>query len=131
MDGGRVNSVWEADTNLSKFPQLEKDLNTDVLVIGGGMAGVLCAWNLHREGIDCTLIEANRIMQGVSGRTTAKITSQHGLIYHKLLRNMGPEQVRMYWKANEDALGVFRTLAGEIDCDFAQLENLPSMVVIT
>ena len=118
MDGDRVNSVWEADTNLSKFPQLEKDLNTDVLVIGGGMAGLLCAWNLHREGIDCTLIEANRIMQGVSGRTTAKITSQHGLIYHKLLRNMGPDQARMYWKANEDALGVFRTLAGEIDCDF-------------
>ena len=96
---------------MPQFPQLEGDLHTDVLIIGGGVAGLLCAWNMTRAGIDCTLIEQNRIMHGVSGRTTAKITSQNGLIYGKLLKELGPERARMYWQANEDALAVYRELA--------------------
>ena len=82
------------------------------------MAGLLCAGNLTRAGVDCVLIEENRLMSGVSGRTTAKITSQHGLIYSKLLDRYGPEKARLYWQANEDALTAFRGLAENADCDF-------------
>ena len=71
---------------MPRFPRLEGDLRTDVLIVGGGLAGLLCAWNMTRAGIDCTLIEEHSIMHGVSGRTTAKITSQHGLVYGKLLK---------------------------------------------
>ena len=100
------------------FPQLEGDLRTDVLIVGGGLAGLLCAWNMTKSGIDCTLIEENRIMHGVSGRTTAKITSQHGLIYSKLLKEFGIERAGMYWQANEDALALYRELAQTADADF-------------
>ncbi len=114
-----MDSIWGRDVQMPQFDQLEGDLRTDVLIVGGGLAGLLCAWNLTRAGVDCVLIEENRLMQGVSGRTTAKITSQHGLIYHKLLRKFGPERARMYWQANQDALGAFRELAETADCDFA------------
>jgi len=114
-----MDSIWEKDTQLSRFPQLESDLRTDVLIVGGGLAGLVCAWNLNRAGIDCTLIEENQIMHGVSGRTTAKITSQHGLIYRKLLKEFGRERAAMYWQANEDALAVYRELAGTADIGFA------------
>ena len=103
---------------MPRFPQLEKDIHTDVLVIGGGLSGLLCAWNLHRAGISCVLIEENRLMEGVSGRTTAKITSQHGLIYEKLLKKFGPENAKLYWQANQAALAEFRKLAEEADFDF-------------
>jgi len=103
---------------MPQFPRLEGDLSTDVLVIGGGLAGLLCAWNLTRSGVDCTLIEENHLMHGVSGRTTAKLTSQHGLIYEKLLKKFGPEKAWMYWRANEDALSVYRKLAENLDFDF-------------
>lgn len=109
-----MDSIWEKDAKLPRFPKLEGDLRTDVLVIGGGLAGLLCAWQLTRAGVDCTLIEENRLMHGVSGRTTAKVTSQHGLIYDKLLRKFGSEQARLYWRANEEGLSALRELGEAI-----------------
>ena len=57
------------------FEQLDGDINTDVLIIGGGIAGVLCAYALKGAGVDCTLVEAKRIGSGITKNTTAKITS--------------------------------------------------------
>ena len=117
-----MDSIWGADVQMPRFPQLDSDLHTDVLIIGGGLAGLLCAWNLTRTGINCVLIEQNRLMQGVSGRTTAKLTSQHGLIYGKLLKKFGVEQARLYWQANQNALAELSALAETAACDY-KLEN--------
>ena len=117
-----MDSIWGADVQMPRFPQLDKDLHTDVLIIGGGLVGLLCAWNLNRAGIDCVLIEQNRLMQGVSGRTTAKLTSQHGLMYGKLLKKFGVEQARLYWQANQNALAELSALAETAACDY-KLEN--------
>lgn len=119
----QMDSIWETTVQMPAFSPLEGDLSTDILVIGGGLAGLLCAWNLTRSGIACTLIEEKRIMHGVSGRTTAKITSQHGLIYDRLLRDLGPERARMYWQANEDALAFFRNQAQAAEWDFLPQNN--------
>lgn len=113
-----MQTIWGADSQLPRFSPLDGDLKTDVLIVGGGLAGILCAWSLHRAGIECVLIEQNRLMQGVSGRTTAKLTSQHGLVYDKLLGKFGAEKARLYWQANEDALAAFRKLAEKMDFDF-------------
>ena len=118
------NSIWADGIDLPTFPQLEQDLETGVLVIGGGLAGILCAWELDQRGADYALIEADRICRGVSRNTTAKITSQHGLIYEKLLREFGPEKARAYWEANEAALDQYRRMAQNIDCDFETKDNL-------
>ena len=116
------NSIW-ARVELPEFPALEGDLHTDVLIIGGGLAGVLCAYELAQEGVDYALIEADRILKGVSRNTTAKITSQHGLIYHKLLRQFDEDTAKGYWQANEGALERYRQLAKRIDCDFEVKDN--------
>lgn len=108
---------------MPRFPALETDRKTDVLIIGGGLAGILCAWNLKQAGVDCVLIEQDRLMQGVSGRTTAKITSQHGLIYAKLLKKFGPEKAGLYYQANQDALASFCDLAEKMPCDFQRQDN--------
>lgn len=118
-----MHSIWEDNVKLPRFSQLDTDLHTDVLIIGGGLAGLLCAWNLTRMGVDCVLIEQNRMMSGVSGRTTAKLTSQHGLIYGKLIKKYGLEPTKRYWQANQDALTRFRALAETADCEFALEKN--------
>lgn len=118
-----MNTIWEKDIQMPRFPQLKTDLQTDVLIIGGGLTGLLCADRLKRAAVDCVLIEQNRLMSGVSGRTTAKLTSQHGLIYHKLLRKFGQERSQLYRQANEDALTAFRELAATADCDFQEQTN--------
>ncbi len=115
-----MDSIWKEDCKMPRFPSLEGDLHTEVAIIGGGLAGLLCAYQLTEAGIDCVLMEENRIMQGVSGRTTAKITSQHGLIYGKLLKTLGQERAKLYWQAQEDALAQLVVLAEKTDCDFSR-----------
>lgn len=113
-------SLWEETWRPPEFPRLEGDVDTHVLVVGGGMAGVLCAYFLHRAGVPYVLAEADTIGSGITKNTTAKITSQHGLIYHQLVRRWGVERARQYLAAQEEALERYRTLCRDIDCGFEE-----------
>lgn len=113
-----MQSVWSNSITIPTFPQLQKDMQTDVLIIGGGIAGILCAHALKEAGVNYTLVEANHICSGITQNTTAKITIQHGLIYHKLIKKFGLEKTRMYLDANEAALQEYRKLGSTINCDF-------------
>lgn len=116
--GDRMNNaIWTEDVHLPNFPKLKGDLTTDVLIIGGGLAGILCAHRLKMAGIDYALIEADRIGCGVTRNTTAKITSQHGLVYHKLIAMHGPLIAKAYYRANEEAAGELIRLAQATECD--------------
>ena len=113
-----MDSIWTKTAQLPQFEPLRSDLNTDVLIIGGGLAGVLCAYKLAQAGVDYALVEADRICSGITKNTTAKITSQHGLIYDKLIREFGVERARLYLEANQGALEEYRALCRDIDCYF-------------
>lgn len=115
-----MKSVWHENVTAPAFPALDRNIKTDVLVIGGGMAGVLCAYFLKRRGIDCTLVEASKIGSGITKNTTAKITSQHGLIYDKLIKRAGIEKAQMYLEANGEAVAKFKELAEIIPCSFEE-----------
>ena len=118
-----MESIWTQTAQLPAFEPLRGDLKTGVLVIGGGMAGLLCAYRLTEAGADCALVEADRLCGGVTAGTTAKITSQHGLVYHKLLREFGPEKARLYLEANQAALEEYRRLCRDIDCGFQERDS--------
>ncbi len=102
---------------------LRLDTHTDVLIIGGGIAGILCAYMLQQSGVDYILTEATEICSGITKNTTAKITSQHGLIYNKLMKQFGIEKARLYLDANEAAIGQYRQLCKSIDCEFEEKDN--------
>ena len=116
-------SLWTATAALPRFEPLRGDVRTDVLVIGGGIAGLLCARLLTDAGVDMLLVEADRIASGVTARTTAKITAQHGLLYDKLLRRFGPEPAALYLRANEQAVAAYRRMSEGIDCGFETKDN--------
>lgn len=111
-------SVWQKNVNLPSFDRLDGDIKTDVLIIGGGICGLLCAWALDKAGVDYLLVEGKTIASGITQNTTAKITSQHGLIYSKLISAFGTERAEMYLKANQKAIEDYKTLCSGIDCDF-------------
>ena len=123
-----INSLWAETAKLPSFPSLEQDLKTDILIVGGGMAGLLCACALNRACADYALIEADRICGGVTRNTTAKITSQHGLIYDKLIGEYDVETARLYYEANQAAMSSFRRLAADYPC---QMETKPAFVYTT
>lgn len=118
-----MRSVWKDNSQLPEFEQQKGNLKTDVLIIGGGMAGILCAYMLEKEGVDYALVEAETVCGGITGNTTAKITSQHGLIYGKLIREFSVEEARMYLSANEAAIEKYRKLCADIDCGFEMKDN--------
>ena len=115
-----MESIWHKTIQLPQFPQLDGDVSTDVLVIGGGMAGLLCAYQLKKAGVDCVVAERKRIASGITGNTTAKVTYQHGLIYSKLAKKYGLEAAGLYLKANEQSLSEYRALCADIPCDFEE-----------
>ena len=102
-----MSSIWSLDTEFPKKERLTEDISTEVVVIGAGMAGLLTAYLLHQENIDTIVLEANRIASGQTMNTTAKITSQHSLIYDKLISDFGMEIARGYALANEEALKTY------------------------
>ena len=115
-----MESIWTDTAPLPHYPPLQGEVHTDALVIGGGMAGLLCACNLRKAGVNCIVAEARTIAGGITKNTTAKITAQHGLIYHRLINRFGPERTRLYYDANQQALEDLRRLCQGIDCDFKE-----------
>lgn len=115
-------SLWLASTPETSYPALTQDIQADVAIVGGGFCGIACAYQLAAEGIGVVVLEANHILQGTTGHTTAKITSQHGLIYSKIGNTMGEELAKQYAQANEAAIGIIEKLSKElhIDCDFVR-----------
>ncbi len=121
--GDYMLSIWSAESKFKSFPQLNEDKKTDVLIIGGGIAGLLCAYKLTQRGVNCIVLEADKICRGVTQNTTAKITSQHGFIYDKLIKNFGTEKAQMYLYANEKAIREYENLSTKISCDFENEDN--------
>lgn len=118
-----MKSIWWEGVELSRFPTLKQDINTDVLIIGGGMAGVLTAYLLSQQGVDCVLVEKERIGGGVTGNTTAKVTAQHGLIYNQIAQDYGLDAAKVYLQANLQALERYAALADTIPCDWERQDN--------
>ena len=118
-----MNSIWTESVTMPHFETLEGDVKTDVLIIGGGITGILCAWFLEKKGVDYLLVEGRRICSGVTKNTTAKITAQHGLIYADLLKKAGEERAKIYLDANQRALEEYFSLCRRIECDFEERSN--------
>lgn len=123
-----MSSVWIENTTAQKFDKLKDNIDTDVLIVGGGITGILCAYFLKEKGIKYALVEAKRIGYGITHNTTAKITSQHGLIYNSLIQDKGIEKAKQYFNANQLALEKYKELSRNINCDF---EEKPAFVYST
>jgi glycine/D-amino acid oxidase-like deaminating enzyme/nitrite reductase/ring-hydroxylating ferredoxin subunit len=131
MTAVRHTSVW-LDTGPPQpaFPQLEQHVRADVAVLGGGIAGITTALLLAEAGASVVLLEADRLACGVTGHTTAKVSSQHGLIYARLRSRFGADAARTYGEANQAALDwiAHRVERDGIDCD---LRRRPSYAYVT
>ncbi|GAA0066916.1 MAG: FAD-dependent oxidoreductase [Clostridium perfringens] len=117
-----MKSVWSESCKFRKREALNKDIKTDVLVIGAGIAGILTAYMLKQKGREVIVIDASEIASGNTKNTTAKITSQHDLIYSKLITEFGEEKARQYAKANELAIKKYKEIIEDkrIECDFEE-----------
>ncbi|MGK7379008.1 FAD-dependent oxidoreductase [Planococcus sp. 1R117A] len=117
----QLKSYWREFKDVPSFPALQGNESTDIGIIGGGIVGIISAYLLAKAGRKVTLIDAGKLVDGVTGHTTAKITAQHGVFYFPLIKIMGQEKARLYYDANMAGLNFIKDTASElgIDCDFA------------
>ena len=110
---GKLLSFWIDTTPRTNFPTLQDNTAVDVVILGGGIVGLTAAVLLKRLGKTVAVIEARRVAEGVTGHTTAKVTSQHRLIYDTLIKEHGERKARLYGEANEAAIDRIAAFVGE------------------
>ncbi len=117
---GEADTLWIATTPKTAYPSLSGEISVDVAVVGGGIVGLTAAVLLKKSGATVAVLESNEIARGVSGHTTAKITSAHGLIYNYLVKYYKEEKAHQYAEANQGAIEFIASYIREngISCDF-------------
>ncbi len=122
-----MNSFWlDSIENKTKFNKLENDISTDVCIVGAGIFGLTCAYYLMKQGYNVVLLEKEKdIASKTTGHTTAKITSQHNLIYKYLIDSLGESMAKKYLYVNQDAIeNIAKIIEKEkIDCDFERQDS--------
>lgn len=118
-------SLWLHTLTPVEYPQLDHDFSIDVAVVGAGIAGLTTAYLLKQRGVKVAVFEKYRIGDSVSGHTTAKVTSQHGLAYSELIEKFGKDDARIYGEANQAAIDQIEQIihAESIDCDWRREDN--------
>lgn len=114
----------------SVFPTVSGDLNVDVAIVGGGIVGITTARMLKDQGLTVAVVESQRVGRQATGKSTAKVTSQHGLLYQQLIKKYDQTQARRYADAQQSGLMLIRHLIEkyQIECD---LETLPAYIYTT
>ena len=122
------NTTWSGYIEKS-FNKLEKDIECEVLVIGGGICGILCAYFLEASGKKVVLLEADKICKKKTLRTTATITAIEDLMYYDLIEEMGFDKAKLYLEANLFSLNEYRKLSEKFDFDFEECPSYKYSVI--
>lgn len=125
-----MESIWKKTVELPPRADAQGEYLCDVAVIGAGMTGILTSYFLRQQGMHVIVLEADRIAAGQTQNTTAKITSQHGLRYSRMIETIGAQKARLYARANEEAIDAYEHIitGNGIDCHF---ERLPAYLYST
>ncbi|MBW5481466.1 FAD-dependent oxidoreductase [Streptomyces bambusae] len=125
-----MRSYWIDSARAPARPALEDGLTADVVVVGAGIAGLCTARELLRAGREVVVLEADKVGGGVTGHTTGKLTSLHGLCYARLARRHGADAAALYAESQEDALRHVLVMCREAGID-AEAERLPAFTYLT
>ena len=117
---GKNQSYWSTTVQELSYPKLEENIEIDTAVIGGGISGILTAYFLAKKGKSVVLLEARELVSGTTGGTTAKLSSQHQLIYNDLLQREGFDVAKLFYEANQEGQRLIKSIIENlgIDCDF-------------
>lgn len=120
-----MKSEWMQEKRTA-FPKLNKDIECDCCIVGGGLTGLFCAYQLQNEYARIVLIESNTIGSGASGRNTGKVSSQHGLTLQNILEKHGKQVVQLVVEKNQEAIGTIKKIIDEykINCQWEEVSSV-------
>lgn len=117
------NSFWKSNVEAPMFSRLERDMDAEVAIIGGGITGVLTAFLLNRAGRKTVLLEALNLGAGTTGFTTAHFTQLPDTDITTLISKFSEEETTLAMKSLLQAINFVDELARQhnIQCDFRRL----------
>lgn len=117
---GKPDCCWVANAPETGFPEFSGTHDCDAVIVGAGIVGLTAALALLDAGKSVAVLEARRIGRQVTGRSSAKITTQHSLIYRHLIDTAGHDIALAYANANRTAVARIREWVEKlhIDCDY-------------
>ncbi|MFL5343915.1 MAG: FAD-dependent oxidoreductase [Hyalangium sp.] len=124
MTGERIHkSLWTTTAAARRFPALTGELAVDVVVVGGGVAGLTTAWLLRRAGKKVAVLEMNRLLTGQTGQTTAHLTELLDTPYHQLRSDFGEKGARLAAASSRASLELIAALVEQlgVDCGFQRV----------
>jgi glycine/D-amino acid oxidase-like deaminating enzyme/nitrite reductase/ring-hydroxylating ferredoxin subunit len=121
----RSVSVWEATRPQRAFPPLRGDAETDVCVVGAGIAGMSVAYHLAKAGRSVVVLDDNAVGGGETGQTTAHLASAFDDYYHVVERIHGEEGARLVHESHQAAIERIGEIAAAegIDCDYQRVDG--------
>ncbi|GAB2559030.1 FAD-dependent oxidoreductase [Gracilibacillus alcaliphilus] len=120
----KKQSIWQ-EISMSTFPRLSESKQSEVAVIGAGITGITTAYLLAKQGLQVILIDRDKLAGKTTGHTTAKITIQHGDIYHKLIQDFGVETASQYKDSQLEAFASICDIiqTNQIQCSFREEDS--------
>lgn len=119
-------SYWTASVELPKFSELTENRTSKILIAGGGISGLMNAYQLAVKGYKVTLIEGNELVSGTTANTTARITAQQGLIYSQLKSQKDANAAQLYYESQMSAIKEIEHIVTKynIECDFKRVDSV-------
>lgn len=113
-------SYWQHTVKLPSYPQIDKDSEYDIVIVGGGLSGISLAYRLNKSNLRVALLESDTLGSKTTGHTTAKVTYLHGAIYGDIYQTYGRTKVKQYFESNYEAYQEIKKIIVQekIDCDF-------------
>ena len=120
-------SLWISSSQGDRYGELDEDKRVECLIVGGGIVGITTAYLLCKKGYKTTIVDADYIGYGATGRNTGKITPQHGIKYSDIYKRYGRDDAKKYYEANKEALKLIENIIEEnkIECDY---EKAPAYI---
>lgn len=118
-------SYWMTSESGTTLPGLTADLEVDVVIVGGGIVGLSTAYEVLQTGCSVAVLEAGRLVSGVTGHTTAKVTALHGTKYSRIASSFGPEAAQLYAQSQQDAIERLARLVADLGIE-CELERVPA-----
>lgn len=118
-------SLWRESSSGQIYPQLEADVEADVVIVGAGITGLTSAYLLKQQGLKVAVIEKDTVGGGTTGRTTGKVSSQHGINYQGLIDKHGGKTAKLYGQAMQSAVNKVEEIINKekISCDWQADDN--------
>lgn len=118
-------SYWLDSVEPIRFRPLRENLKTEVVIVGGGIAGLSVAYCLVKAGKKVVVLDDGFIGSGESGRTTAHLVNALDDRYAEIERLLGEEKCRLAAESHTEAINFIERIIKEenIDCDFQRLDG--------